>query len=219
MSNRDKIQLHEDEVIRSGVKTINDFSLFAPKSERDIRNDYPELREVEEFKKLSKSDMLFIWYYACEASPLAATKSDQKRAQVSIDYIRRINPNLITGKFEKYAILEFDYQMEAAINRMMKYRMGIRVRAKKMIDSILSNYEKIACVDINGAEFLDKEGSKDFTKIKAYVDSSKTMSTNLPGLIEQAERGFSVTEDEYQGSEDMGDGDTLMDDYIGNLED
>lgn len=200
------------------IPLINEHSLFAPRSDRSILNEYPELRNVDEFKKLTKADMLFVWYYGCEASPLAGIKNDRTRAERAIDQITRIDPKLITTKFERYIALDFDDKMAPAIHRMEQYRMGVRIRGKKMIDNIIDNYEKIMKLDINGPEFIDKDGGKDFTKIKQYVDSSKTISTNIPSLIDQAEKGFSITEVTSDGIEESGDGLGIMDDFFDELD-
>lgn len=212
MSKNKILKFTEETLIDSKAKTINDYSLFAPKSKRSIKDDYPELRDAEEFRGLTKSDMLFVWYYACEASPLMSIDSDQKRVESAIKYIERIDPELITAKFKDYAQLIFTPKMEVAIHKMRQYKMGTRIRAKKMIDKTMDNYEKILSLDIDGSEFINKDGEKDFTKIKQYVDSSKTIIGNIPTLIEQAERGFSVVD--LSGEDDEEEGYGLIDDYF-----
>ena len=48
---------------------VKRYSMFYPKNTRSFKSDYPELFKNPIYSKLSNNEMLFVWYYACEASP------------------------------------------------------------------------------------------------------------------------------------------------------
>jgi len=62
-----------------------DYVIFAPKSERDLRRDYPELYDYPEIGKLnSPSEVLFVWWYSCRSSPYYHMP-EEKRFPLAID--------------------------------------------------------------------------------------------------------------------------------------
>ena len=62
-----------------------DYVIFGPKSERDLRRDYPELYDYPEIGKLnSPSEVLFVWWYSCQSSPYYHM-AEEKRFPLAID--------------------------------------------------------------------------------------------------------------------------------------
>lgn len=196
---------------------INQYSLFAPKSKSGLHFDYPELKDVPEFKSLSVEDTLFAWYFGCEASPVANVKDQQLKVDKIIEFMHRINDGYFDNSKKKsqYRNLNFPEKVEIAIQKMAAYRMGPRVRGKKMIDQVLSNYENIISMDINSADFRTEDNEKDFDKIKKYVDSSSTIMKNLNSLIQQSEGGFAVTE---RSGKAIDEEESFMDDYHDHID-
>ena len=200
---------------RAGTKekaeTLNDFSLFAPKTDKGLFFDYPELREFAELKSLNKKDLLFVWYYACEVSPFSKISSDQKRAISSLEAVNKNLGRFSDSMMKTYSNLAFPPKIDEAIKRMSGFRVGIRVRAKMMIEKTMTNYEDIVSMDVNGEDFIDEKGERDFDKQKKYVDATTTIMKHLPVLIQQAETGFSISQ---KGDDRMDDDmDSFMDDY------
>ena len=65
-------------------KNLNDelrrkYSIFYPKSSRMLTADYPEFKKVREFKDINRGDLLFVWYFACEGSPLIDIHDEKER--------------------------------------------------------------------------------------------------------------------------------------------
>lgn len=179
-------------------KIVNDYSIFRPDSARRIMLDYKEIAENQTFRLLKPEDLIFVWYYACEASPYYDIKSDRERVEKCIDaaYKRKgggylINKqtvnNLLDGKFP--------LKIQDAISEMLKFRVGPRVRALQILEKGFSKIEAILDVDANDdQQFLNKDGSVDFSKKKAYVDTFRAAMDSMPKLIEQMEQRFSVVE-------------------------
>lgn len=198
---------------------ISEYSLFAPKTRNGLLYDYPDLKNVEEFKKLSVHHLLFVWYFACEASPIYNIKEDEYRSKEAVKYVQTLNSNYFTGLDKtKFENLNFENKVLIAIKKMSSYRMGPRIRAKKMIDQALDNYERIVNFDINSTAFMDKEDNVDFDKIAKYTTATTNIMKNLPILVQQAEEGFAITNRTGQPTE-YDDEESIMDDFHDNLDD
>jgi len=64
-----------------------------------------------------------------------------------------------------------------------------------MLEKGISKIEAILDIDPNDeTQFLNKDGSVDFSKKKAYVDTFRSAMDSMPNLIEQMEQRFSVVE-------------------------
>lgn len=73
----------DEKVIREMVQ--KDYVVFGPKSERDLRRDYPELWDHPPIAKLaSPHEVLFTWWYACRCSPIIELP-DEKRFPLAVE--------------------------------------------------------------------------------------------------------------------------------------
>ena len=198
-------------------KIISDYSIFMPDSSRRILLDYPELAKNKSFKRLSPEDVMFVWYFACEASPFFDIKSDRKKVQHAIDnaYSRKGGGYLIPkNSVEDYLSGKFPEKIKNAIFEMTKFRVGPRVRALQVLEKGFAKLESILDVDPDSDKgFEGKDGTIDFAKKKAYVDTFKTAMEAMPKIIEQMEQRYSVVEiKEGQSFDDEGSG--FIDDLI-----
>lgn len=188
-------------------KEINEYSLFKPTSSRGLKFDYPELSTISEFQSISSSDLLFVWYFACETSPFVVNiEEESKRVKEAVKMAYK-GTNLDGQKKKKLENLNFSDKLNDAIKKMSSFRVGPRVRGKMMIEKIMETYEDIVDVDTD-AYFKNKDGDVDFSKKKAYVDATSTISKNMSVLISQLESGFGVSEKESSDSDiiSLGDG-------------
>lgn len=190
--------------------TVSKFSVFAPRSARTLYEDYPELKEYNDvFKALSTNDLLFVWYYANETSPLYNILNPYKRADecIKLTYskgLKKIEPSF------KEALLnaKFPDNMKRAIDVMSKFRVGPRLRAKIVAEKIFENLERILDIDASDdTNFTNKEGDVDWAKKKAYMDTSAKAIDIMPTLIKQIESSFSVTDKKKTDNSDEGDDD------------
>lgn len=202
---------------------LSPFSMFRPKSHRGLMQDYPELKQEEAFKALTKFELYVCWYFACEASPLADLKYDTKRIEKAIQLVEQSHEDI--AKFDRdtkmrYHELDFPEKFSRAVEKMSKYKMGPRIRAKKMVDNILSKYERFVDIDLDSEDFNDKDGGKDMAKIKQFIDASATVIKQMPTIISMAENGFAITESESADEEDSGsDGGASLIDQFHELND
>jgi hypothetical protein len=177
--------------------------LFTPVSDRSLKQDYPELKEVEEFMGLSKNELLFVWYFSNTTSPFAKIKNPRTRGENALKKVwgKRIPQDL------KNEILTGQYgsKFRDAIEKMASYQVEIRSRAKTITENIFNRYEKILAVD-------DKDVEGDDNK-KAYVDISSKIIKDLPSLVSQIESGYGVRD--VSGMSSGNDDNNIMDEIRG----
>lgn len=198
-----------DKEIQEKKNEVSNYSIFAPKSARILYEDYPELKKHgETFKNLQTVDLLFVWYYACEASPLSEIINPKKRAEESI----RVTYDLVKRKKidslyrEKLVNLRFEDKMKKAIDLMSSFRVGPRLRAKIIAEKAFENLEKMLDIDASDdANFIGANGEVDWTKKKAYMETVSKAITMMPDLINQLESSFSVTEKNKIDNTDEGE--------------
>jgi hypothetical protein len=200
------------------VEKISEYSIFNPKSARVLYEDYPELREYKQFKGLAIHELLFVWFYACQASPLYPIMDKRKRCEEAMKKSYLTNPSRpkIDGRDkESFLAGKFTTRIQAAIEVMSKFRIGPRVRAKMVAEKTFNNYAKIVDVDASDdSKFLNKDGEVDYAKKKSFVDLSAKVIELLPTLIEQLEGTFGVGHKKETESLDEGfDGESFMDSF------
>ena len=168
-----------------------EYSMFYPRTKAGLLSDYPELRKVQVLAGLNRYDILFCWYYACKSSPFIYEEDPKERTMLALEAAYGNNKaDRLKGA---YLAGNFSEKVRAGIHEMAKFQIGPRVRAKLMVENIMTNYESL--VNINPTSEFIKDGETDWTKKKAYIDACATISKNLPTLISQSEGSFGVTED------------------------
>lgn len=198
-------------------KIISEYSIFRPDSKRRIQQDYPEISLRPVFQKISPDEMIFVWYYACEASPYFDIDSDRERTEKSLKAAfsrpgggysipKTVVQDFLSGKFP--------LKIKEANSEMIKYRVGPRVRGLQMLEKGISKIEAILDIDPSDeTQFLNKDGSVDFSKKKAYVDTFRSAMDSMPDLINQMEQRFSVVEIKNEESIE-GEGRGFIDDLV-----
>lgn len=164
--------------------------LFKPQAGK-LKQIYPELKANKKFEDIPSDEFLFIWLYACASSPIDPDFNDKIRATTAAaEAIKDLD------KRRKFAEREFPEKVKEAIEEMKKYNPDVRMVAKRIIQTTFINLEKLTKVDDNSFTYLDEEGNKktDWTGRKQYVDSVAKISETLPGLIEQMEHNFGISE-------------------------
>lgn len=180
--------------------------LFGPKSAKSLMRQYPELRKEKEFKDISGDDLLFSWYIGNESSPIDPDWGEQIRYKTAAAYAIRDEKMRA-----KYASMDVPDKVKEAIERMKKYSPEARMVAKRMVQAMFHNLQKIVNVDVEDLVTVEKEfddqgnviaekKEMDSTARKQYVDTCKTVSQTLPGLIEQLETGFGISEEKEKGT-------------------
>lgn len=102
------------------------YLIFAPKSIKDLRVQYPELMDYPEFKShvIKMHDVMFVWWYACLCSPIIEKPDDERMAEaVHISYP--------SSQQRSAKLMEFRDRMpeniKGAIKRMESFNTEARV--------------------------------------------------------------------------------------------
>jgi hypothetical protein len=197
--------MEEEQVRKQKPVVISEFSIFKPKSTRALYDDYPELKTHMELKSLTRFELLFIWYYACEASPLFKITSNRDRASeaMNLTFFSNKQKRLSDEDKERYLNGKFPEKLKAAIEVMERFRIGPRVRAKMILEKGFENLEHILNIDASNDEnFKNAQGEVDQSKKKSYVDTLDKAVSLLPNLINTLESGFGVNQKSKGGKDD-----------------
>jgi len=183
----------EDKVALEDVD-LSAYSIFYPKSKNGIVNDYPELKKFKSFREINANDALFVWYYACEASPFIKITNDRTRAEKSIEKAfvkdsKKVKKSQVDR--DRYLSGKFPAKVDAAIHDMKSFKIGPRLLASKSIETALFNTSTIINQDMSAIGVDQKE----------YISMVKDAVAVLPKLVSLLEGNFSVSEKEGESSE------------------
>jgi len=175
----------------------NDYFLFMPRSKRGLLADYPELKKHEEFLALNNTQLLFVWCYACKGGPYFHENISEEELLTRCIKVSRYKFD--DAKAERtFMSGKFPHKLRAAVEVMKTFEPTVRFRAKKILERAIKNIEKIISIDLGqdgeSIHFLDKDGNAEWSKKKIYIDSAIRANSELPKMIEQAERGYGITD-------------------------
>ncbi|MHA1974621.1 MAG: hypothetical protein ACTSW1_16595 [Candidatus Hodarchaeales archaeon] len=185
--------------------------LFAPKSARGLRVDYPELGKYEELKALRAKELLFVWYYACKSSPLFNYDGPKKNLIercIKASNLRIDDP----AKLAKFEVGNFPAKIQAGIDVMFNFEPAARIVAKLEALKDIEDLKKMTSLKLdpngNHPEFYVKgtiprgkeneEGGTDYmpeidmSKKQKYMDMVIKKNEKLGDMISKAEKGWGV---------------------------
>lgn len=161
------------------------YVVYAPKSARQIKRDYKELDDYEEFKALTSNELLFVWYFACQCSPIIEMV-EEKRVNIAID--RAFRASQAEARKLEYAGLSFPDHIKAAIKRMDRFDPGGRIRALHDDLHLLKQCESVIRKDISAASLED---AAEWFKV---VKSAREMRDAIMRKIERGADGVDEKE-------------------------
>ena len=166
------------------------YLLFAPRKGRDLKTEYSELNQTEQFKRLSKDEMLFVWYMACVSSPFAEFKDEEKLDTViDLSFPKKFRD----AKRTEYQGRSFPTHIREALVKMRSYDLPHRLRNRVFCEQFYANLEHISKVKV-----ADESGKVDFAQAKDYAlmisSVTKTMR-ELSAMLENTD-GFGVAEED-----------------------
>lgn len=176
------------------METLDNMVLFGPMNEKDLKRQYPELNDVAEFKKLTTGELLFVWWYSNQTSPLVKDENLAEKQRAMGAYDKAFKSHANEQRKIDYYSLNFPDYIRLAIDRMKKFEPSIRIRSRMISETILENFEKMSKVNMDDFVETDENGAKtiNWTGRNNYVTSAKTILNTLPDLIRQVEEGFGV---------------------------
>jgi hypothetical protein len=173
-------------------------TIFDPRGIKadDYRHRFPEIERCPQFDNLPSRQLIFIWWYANQSSPLVLDEHDNYERVKEALARSGFNP----GKNEKERLLslQFDSATAVAIKRMSEFDPGARFKSYLMVKKIFDQYQTI--LDMGPTAFQEVttkgEGDKATTTTeidyKKYVDISAKITGELSSLLAKLEEGFAV---------------------------
>lgn len=200
---------------REKLRDISDYSLFVPRGKVSLIQDYPELKKSTYLNSLRKDKLLFCWYLGCEGSPCfeAYNSDDPKDREAALRFAKEkslIKIDDFTFENEFIARNNLSTDIKKGVEIFSNFKLGVRIRLKKMIDSMLNNFEKVVNVDIDSDDFNvvgkdgENTGERDYDKIKKYTDTCINIRNKFSEILEQAEQSFGVAEQEQEERFEVG---------------
>lgn len=152
-----------------------------PPTDKDLRMEYPELAQVDEFKKLTQPEMLFVWHYANKTSKYI-NLPDRERVIKCLEVLKK---DLSAQELQEYSQLVFPEHLKLAIERMQKYDPKVRDQAKTINETIFDNLNTIVNADV---------GEMDMEEKQKYVALSMNIVKNMSDMVAQIEHGYGIKE-------------------------
>lgn len=185
--------------------------LFAPKSHRGLKVDYPELNSYEEFKSLRQAEMLFVWWYACKSSPyFDLDKPERDIVEMCLEKAKMRFDDPKTK--EKFLSRDFPPKIDAAVKVMNTFEPSVRILAKLSAIRSLNNVKKLTSLELdengNHPLFIKGKGEDaevDFKKRNDYMNMIIKKEEKIGAIIEKAEKGYGIaalTSEQMKGLDD-----------------
>lgn len=157
-------------------------TVFEPSPFKDPFDEFPELRDIEEFSALTPNEYRFCYYYANRTSEFYYTTP--RNVKLSKCYDKAFGVRGSVAEKSLYLTEAFPESVTAGISRMRLVDPDVRTQAKEMVESIFKNFQKI----LLSARTDDMDGSE----LKEYASTAKMINEELDGLVDKLEHPFGV---------------------------
>lgn len=156
--------------------------IFNP-SNKDLRIDYPELADIEEFKAMDPSEVKFCWYVGNRTSPIFNLERLKKVSEAIKIIFPRGNRSDKWREIENGDIPE---HIVRGIQKMTSFNAENRLKAMILADYTFKQLEKLTYMDDDTLMSLDMDEKK------KYSDLVLKINKDLPDLVRNLESGFGV---------------------------
>lgn len=195
---------------------FSEYTMFLPRGKNSLKKDYPEINKFSEFKDLNQNELLFCWFYGHEASPFYEIESPRQKSMLCYEYAFEKVPCKNAPKKENIMTGSIPESLKVGIKRMESFRIGIRVRAMKFMEKTMDHFDELINVDLNGPEFIGKDGEVDYTKKNQFITSLARANEVIPVLLNRLENGYSI--ENVKSMKEDSDDISFMDSYHENQE-
>lgn len=164
-----------------------DVTMFEPTG-KQMKTQFPELGNISEFENLTSSELKFCWYVGNPTSPLIKVKNKKERAKKAIElsYSERAIEN--SKKVKKILDGEIPQEIITGIDRMSKFSLSHRLKAKFMDEYIFDKLNSLTYLD----QVAETAMKADPAMKKQYADLVLKISAEMPELVERIETGYGV---------------------------
>jgi len=169
--------------------------LFYPLDKaKTLKQQYPELNALQEFKDLTAKEEILVWLYSCKSSPVADIKDPHMRI---LKVTELMESHKISDKDKtSYLSLVFSEKIKSAMDAMRKFDPEIRSRARAAGEQMFNNLMAISSIDIS--DYMTKADTNgvsqlDATAINNYTSAIQKVRDELPAVIKMLEDGFGIS--------------------------
>lgn len=182
--------------------------------DRSMAEDYPELKDVSEFRGLTSYELRFAWligvFYNVDITK-RVDKLNLDRVRMAIEMAFHVGNRWILNKTDQYNYLQLKFpdRIRRAILKFRNFDTPSRFKAKMFIDNALDNLERFSEYEdaYIKREIINEKGEKEIiTEInydhrKKYSDYVINIIKELPELIKIKESGFGLREVDFNGDD------------------
>lgn len=162
--------------------------VFEP-THKPMKEEYPELKDITSFKRLSDEELRFAWYHSNPTSPLIEkfrVTENTVEDRIKEAARRSFRDNKVAKHKADMYLEEMPMKIKAACNRMARMAPLQRVESRKLVEKIYKNFKKIVNKNVDEMS-IDEQ--------KKYSEMALKITNDLPNLISKLENGFGVQED------------------------
>jgi hypothetical protein len=179
----------EPQLLRELVQ--KDYVLYAPKSKRGLKMEYPDLNDYEDFAQLNEPEMLFVWSWACTSSPFREMPLDNNlRLKACLEYAY---PDELARKtkFSDYSGRGLPDHIQRAVIQMGNFNLAARVEEMTYLMQLRANCKHEIAQDIRDM--------KDEQKDQYWVNAAKARKelVETRHVVERGAMGLAEEKDTH----------------------
>ena len=159
--------------------------LFGVEGENDLRLEYPELAEVDEFKNLQPKQLRLCWLLGNRTSPIYKLSNKRDRLHKGLELVygklyseRKDLQEIISGNMPE--------ELVAGIRKMETFNPEYRLRAKLMSQYMFEILNDMIVLDNQTLAAMDIDEKKKYTDLVVKVYSE------LPDMVKTLETSYGV---------------------------
>lgn len=156
------------------------FTVFEPTG-RNMKVDYQELASVPEFKDLTNSELVFVWWVANRTSPVFNLP---ERKKVYVAYKKAFG-KVKNDTLQQYLSGIFPAKIALALEKMKTYIPSVRLEAKLMAEKTWEDYRKILSTNIDSITDADAKSK--------HLNMIQKVRADMPNILRDIEMGYGVT--------------------------
>ena len=161
-----------------------DITVFGLERDGDLRIEYPELAEIEEFKDLKVKEVRLCWFLGNRTSPIYKLEK-AKRLEKGLELVYGKN---YSSRRDLEPILkgEMPEEIVRGIRKMELFNPEYRLRAKLMSQYMFDILNDMIIVDSDTLSTMDIDDKKKYTDLVVKIHSE------LPEMVKTLETSYGV---------------------------
>lgn len=156
--------------------------LFGLEHEGDLRREYEELANIDEFKDLKVKELRFCWLVGNRTSPIFKMERSRKiRRALEICYGKSYDKRPDLKELSNGEIPE---HILRGIKKMNTFNPEFRLKAKLMAEYIFETLNELIILDPSEIASMDIDDKK------KYADLVVKVSSELQGMVDKLESSY-----------------------------